>query len=393
MRIAVFIKSTTFHTGYGGLETQNKTLCEGLVRRGHDISVFAPQKELKFETKYENSVKYHFLPCVYKLTHFGKNNWLNVSRGVSAKHHKEKPFDLVISQSSAGLGIIQKRQEFNVPIVSISHGTIIGEFQTNFQTAKGFKAYFRLLKDSIFVLRVFFGRQRQFIHGSNKIIAVSSAVKEALLNETFVSKDKVAVVNNGVDPALFTNISNAPTDSPKILYVGQITKSKGLDTLFKLSQEPEFAEIKFDIIGGGDYLEELKALVEKSQKDNFILHGKKPYLELLEFLNQQKDAIFAFPTRRYEGFPMVLAEALFLGFPVVAFGVGGVSDAVKTEETGFLIPSGEYAQFKEKLLDLINSPTKRKTFSENSRKFAYNNLTLDKMLDQYEKVFAEVLKQ
>ena len=65
----------TFHGNYGGLETQNRVLCEELVARGHDVLVFSPQRELKFETKYENGVKYHFVPCVYRLARFAKKNW------------------------------------------------------------------------------------------------------------------------------------------------------------------------------------------------------------------------------------------------------------------------------------------------------------------------------
>ncbi|HOM77591.1 glycosyltransferase family 4 protein [Patescibacteria group bacterium] len=406
MRIAVLVKSTTFHSGYGGLETQNKLLCEGLVRRGYDVLVFSPQQDLKFEAKYENGVKYHFLPCVYKLTHIGKNNWLNISSETFSRHHKEKPFDLVLSQSSAGLGVILNRHEFNVPVISISHGTIMGEFQTRLNSVKGLRSYFRLLKDALFVLRVFFGRQRKFVHGSIRVIAVSSAVREALINETFVSKSKVVVINNGIDPALFEQTSYHPTngdflahslhplDKPKILYVGQITKSKGLDTVFRLSQEPEFSEISFEIIGGGDYLDELKSKVLSCDCANRVrIHGKMLYADLLPYLKSLKDTIFVFPTKRYEGFPMVLVEALFLGFPVVAYDVGGVSDAVKNEETGFLVPSGDYEEYKKKLQMLIRDSEKRKVFSENSRKFAYNELTLDKMLDQYEQVFKEVLKE
>jgi len=36
MNIAVFVKASTFHSGYGGLETQNKALCEKLAERGHN---------------------------------------------------------------------------------------------------------------------------------------------------------------------------------------------------------------------------------------------------------------------------------------------------------------------------------------------------------------------
>jgi glycosyltransferase involved in cell wall biosynthesis len=396
MRIAVFVKSTTFHAGYGGLETQNKLLCEGLVQRGHDISVFSPQKELKSEAKYDGGVKYHFIPCIYRLTSTSKQNWVRRSVEIFKKHHLEKPFDLVISQSSAGLGVILKKHEFNVPAISISHGTIIGEFQTNLKTVSGIKSFFHLLKDGIFVLRVFFGRQRKFIHGSDKIIAVSSAVKKALIDETFVPEEKVVVINNGVDPSVFTSDPSVQDFSqlPKILYVGQITKSKGLDTLFRMAQEPELSQIQFDIIGGGDYLEELKSQVDKAKiSDRFILHGKKPYNELTPYLAQLSNAIFAFPTKRYEGFPMVLVEALFLGFPIVAYNVGGVSDAVKNDQTGFLIPPGDYEKFKHGILSLVNNADQRRLFSENGRKFAYNELTITTMLDKYEQIFAEVIEK
>ena len=45
MKIAVFTKATTFHEGYGGLETQNKALCEKLAERGHKVTIFSPQKQ------------------------------------------------------------------------------------------------------------------------------------------------------------------------------------------------------------------------------------------------------------------------------------------------------------------------------------------------------------
>ena len=43
MQIAVFIKRTTLHPTFGGLETQNKLLCEGLVSRGHTVTIFSPK--------------------------------------------------------------------------------------------------------------------------------------------------------------------------------------------------------------------------------------------------------------------------------------------------------------------------------------------------------------
>lgn len=397
MRIAVFIKATTFHDGYGGLETQNKSLCEGLVSRGHDVLVFSPQKELKFETKYENGVKYHFVPSVYRLARFNKENWFYKSQEAFLEFHEEVPFDLVISQSSAGLGIIAAKKKYGVPIVSISHGTIIGELKTRLQDVTGIKGYLKLLRDTLFVLKVFFGRQRNFVHGSDKVIAVSSAVKEALINETFAAESKITVINNGIDAAKIKAAEAKEFDSKyekKILYVGQIIKTKGLETLLKLANEAEFSSVGFEIVGSGEYLEDLKEKVHSLDiSDRFRLHGKLPYEEVLSYFKAPNLSLFAFPTERVEGFPMVLVESLFAGLPVVAYDIGGVSDAVINSETGFLVEKGDYAAFKEKIKELLQKPELQKKLSEKCKMYAKSELTLQSMLDKYEVVFTEVINK
>ena len=45
MRVAVLAKATTFNRGFGGLETQNKLLCEGLAEAGNDVTVFSPRPD------------------------------------------------------------------------------------------------------------------------------------------------------------------------------------------------------------------------------------------------------------------------------------------------------------------------------------------------------------
>ncbi|MBU0649740.1 glycosyltransferase, partial [Patescibacteria group bacterium] len=111
MRIAVFIKSTTFNAGYGGLETQNKVLCEGLAERGHEVVVFSPAKDGKYATQTQDNVTYVFVPCVYRMlfASLNKNNWYHKSYQEFIKHHNQKPFDAAISQSSAGLGLIKRK--------------------------------------------------------------------------------------------------------------------------------------------------------------------------------------------------------------------------------------------------------------------------------------------
>ena len=135
MRIAVFIKKTTFHKGYGGLETQNKSLCEGLAERGHDITVFSPQHELENTKKTEHGVDYVFVPCTFRtlFSSFIKNHWYNKSYESFSNYNKHQRFELIISQSSAGIGVIKHKSEFNIPVLTISHGSTLMEFKTMLQ--------------------------------------------------------------------------------------------------------------------------------------------------------------------------------------------------------------------------------------------------------------------
>ncbi len=392
MRIAVFIKATTHHKGYGGLETQNLLLCEELARRNHDVLVFSPQRELKYKTKYSNGVKYHFVPSVYRLTRLNKKNWFHRSLKAFEKYNKESPFDLVLSQSSAGLSILEKRKDFVFSGVSIAHGTIMGELRTRIDSYSGVKDLYSLIKDIIFGLRVFFGRQRAFVHSSDKVIAVSSAVKTALIKETFVSEKKVVVVKNGIDSGELKDIPDR-TDSTDVIYVGQIIRSKGSDEFLEIAEDPEMKNTKFHLLGDGDLRDNLEDQVEeKGLSEQFKFYGKVPHKKVMKFLAAQEIAVFAFPTKRFEGLPMVLVEAMFAGLPIVAYDIGGVSDVVKDSETGFLVKAGDRNEFKASILRILSSQDLRVQMSKNAREFSLKNLTVKSMVNRYEEVFMEALE-
>ena len=124
-------------------------------------------------------------------------------------------------------------------------------------------------------------------------------------------------------------------------------------------------------------------------QEKVIFHGKMPHYE---FIKKVHPDIFVFPTKRVEGFPMVIVEAMFAGMPTVAFACGGVSDAVIDGETGFLIDAGKDEEFKEKLEKLIDDFDMRQKFGRNSKEIAEKDYTIGTMVDRYEKIFTEVLE-
>lgn len=388
MRIAVFVKKTTFHKGSYGLETQNKQLVEALVRKGHEIVVYTPKWELQADSEELNGVQYVFLQATYRyLFTFVKNHWKRVSYKRFVSDSSKNPFDVVLSQSSAAWGLFANKKDITIPIISVAHGSILGEASTYYKDfflkKKNLKSYFEFASDTGFIMFNFFTRQRVYVHGSDKVICVSNRVKKALMDETFVNEDKLVVVHNGIDPAAFYVDMGTHPQNNKVLYIGAVIKSKGVDTLYEISLDDRFKDVIFEIVGDGEYLDDLK---KKNKNNNFILHGKLPYEQITKFYNERQFKALAFPTKRFEGLPMVLIEALFGGVPVVAFDNGGVADAVLDNKTGFLISPNDVEEFKLKLLSILNNSALQNSMALESIKFAQINFTADIMVEKYEEI-------
>lgn len=397
MRIAVFIKSTTFNKGYGGLETQNKVLCEGLASRGHEIVVFSPVSPPTPRIAREfnscnadivNGVNYIFIPCVYRMlfASLDKNNWVNKSYQEFIKYHKEKPFDVVISQSSAGLGIIKRKRELGIKIVGISHGTIGGEMKTLLNSAKNIGDVVKSTKSLAFGIVNYFGRQRQYIHGCTKIVAVSSAVKESIINETFAPAEKITVIHNGIDGSKIPpkNWNDIKIGEPfKVLYIGRIEESKGLRELLAACRDLD--GIFVNMVGDGPFLEELKNLSRQWKMSQKVLfYGKLPYEKTMEMY--ACNDVFILPTKRVEGLPMTLVEACFAGLPIIATDMGGNKDAVENKSNGFLLNKPDIDTLRSKILELAKNRFLAKTMGLNGKIKAEKEFALEKMLDSYEGV-------
>ena len=400
MKIAVFTKATTFHEGYGGLETQNKALCEKLAERGHKVTIFSPQKELNSVSKSLNGVEYVFVPCKYKMgmiLGFGgrldKNNWLNKSYEVFQKYHEKDKYDLVLGQSSAALGIIFKKHDLNIRVVSIAHGSIIGELKTYYKEVYNISDYLKTVSNTAFAIKNFFTRQREYVLGSDKIIAVSNAVKNSLIDETFSPVEKVVVIHNGINPpeVEYKNTNNM-RESLNLIYVGKMIKSKGVFNMIDIISDQRFANVKLIMVGDGRDFKQLESYSNsKKLTEKIVYYGNIPSEKVIPLM--QRSDIFVMPTLRFEGFPMTLVEAMFAGLPVVANNMGGISDAVVNGETGFLADPANLNDFKEKLLKLVSNKELVREMGLKALERAKNEFTTDTMINKYELVFDEVLKK
>jgi glycosyltransferase involved in cell wall biosynthesis len=174
------------------------------------------------------------------------------------------------------------------------------------------------------------------------------------------SRTRVARIPNAL-PELEGGRST--TDTKIVLAAGRLTPQKGFDMLI-----PAFAPVArrhpdwtLRIYGGGQKLNRLRRLILEHDLYNnvFLMGTTERFGEVLA-----NASIFALSSR-YEGFGMVIVEAMSKGVPVVAFDCPrGPNEIVSHGEDGLLIPNGDVDALSDGLLALVEDDDRRRRYGE-----------------------------
>jgi glycosyltransferase involved in cell wall biosynthesis len=165
----------------------------------------------------------------------------------------------------------------------------------------------------------------------------------------------VEFLGNGVDVDKFENASSmhfkeAPLERKIIMFVGRLTKSKGLNYLIRaFSKLIEYVDVELVLVGDGPEKACLLRLIkEEKVEDRVVFLGTRRDVEKILKLAD----VFVLPSI-YEGFPVSLLEAMAARRPIVATRVGAIPSVIKDGVNGLLIDPGDVQQLFEKLLLLL----------------------------------------
>jgi glycosyltransferase involved in cell wall biosynthesis len=167
-----------------------------------------------------------------------------------------------------------------------------------------------------------------------KIICVSKQVQVALIEWLPNLQRKSVVISNAVPVPDLSNWSSVKKYD--VLFVGRLTKAKGVDILIKainILKEKYKKEIKAAIVGKGYLEEELKELVKElgiGEEVEFL--GIRRDIERL----MKSTKLFVLPSR-WEGLPLTILEAMSSGAGIIATKVGGVPEVIQNGKEGILI--------------------------------------------------------
>jgi glycosyltransferase involved in cell wall biosynthesis len=138
------------------------------------------------------------------------------------------------------------------------------------------------------------------------------------------------------------------TSCVNLLYVGRLSKGKGLNLLIETVSMLKSNRFKLTIIGDGDIKDELVLLVKNlGLNEKIIFKGYIPFGERL-FKEYSHYDVLILPSFS-EGLPQVILEAMARGVAVVASGVGGIKDLIKDGENGYMFDPGD----KSTLLNIL----------------------------------------
>ncbi len=186
------------------------------------------------------------------------------------------------------------------------------------------------------------------------------SVTEAFLKFENVNK-KIVCIPNGIDVAQFKKIKEKKTKYPKILWVGRFDPVKRVDDLLSAMQilKKEMPRAKLIIVGYGKDEKKLKDIKKTLNLTNVEFIGKK---EGPDLIREYKSSHVFVLSSASEGQPMSILEALACDLPIVATRVGGITEIVRNNVNGILVPSHE----PNKLAKAISTVLKKEdSFSAN----------------------------
>jgi len=258
--------------------------------------------------------------------------------------------------------------------------------------------------------------ERTAIEAADAVIAVSAGMaRDVLAAYPAVKPDRVHVVHNGIDtdeyvPDRGTDVLERygiQPDRPSVVYVGRITRQKGLPHLLRAARAfPRDAQLVL-LAGAPDTPEiavEVETLVDelRADRDGIIwIPQMLPKPEVMQILTHA--SVFVCPSI-YEPMGIVNLEAMACEAPVVATATGGIPEVVAHGATGLLVPITQHsdgepveperfvADFAQAVAELLGDPARARAMGAAGRARAIAQFSWGSIAERTVDIYRSVLK-
>jgi glycosyltransferase involved in cell wall biosynthesis len=206
--------------------------------------------------------------------------------------------------------------------------------------------------------------------GAHALIAISRQVAAETATTYGVPDEKVHLIWNGFDDAIFKvipgatrtavlqemDVASAGDDQPLVSFVGKFTDFKGIDVLLRAAARYEqvIPGIRTLLVGHGQLFEQMGQLASDLNLQGVHFAGHQPQPVVARIYNAADVSVVP---SRVEPFGLVAVEALACGTPVVATNKGGLPDFIN-ERVGSLVPVDDHVALADAIIAEITSGSK-----------------------------------
>jgi len=170
------------------------------------------------------------------------------------------------------------------------------------------------------------------------------------------------------------------------LFVGRLTEEKGIRTLLNAAKTNNF---KLMIIGDGPLKELVEAAVKETPSITYL--GFQPRDNVINYLKKCKALIF--PSIWYEGFPVIMVEALSTGTPIIASDLGSMSEIIEHGVNGLHFKPGDEQNLISRIIQMKDSDELSSRLCDNAR-LSYKRLyTPDRNYSKLVGIYENVLQR
>jgi O-antigen biosynthesis protein len=193
-----------------------------------------------------------------------------------------------------------------------------------------------------------------------------------------------SVLPFAASPLSVSRNSNRRSDNFTILHVGSCERRKGQDVLIKsiLSLPEKYLQnIKLKFAGAftdGHYEKMLRTLARENDRVAFLGEITRG-----EIGNHYHDCDLFVCSSRDETGPLVVAEAMSLGKPIVSTRVGSVPEMIEHMESGILVDVDDIRSLSEAIMMMMDHPVERERLGRNAARRCHEQLSIDIFTEKF----------
>jgi glycosyltransferase involved in cell wall biosynthesis len=323
---------------YGGIELVVGMLCEELVRRGHEVTLFASGDSItsaKLESVHPQALRLDTTIKDYGIYEMLQLGWV---------YERAKEFDII--HSHMGCAALPYANLVKTPTVHTLHGTFSPDNE-----------------------KLFFKERRQ------PYVSISESQREPRLN-----LNCVATVYNGIEPDIY-EFHPTPQEPPYLAFLGRMSPEKGPHLAIEIAKRSGWhlkMAGKVDVVDREYFRTEIEPHIDGKQIE-FL--GEANHVQKNLLMGQAVATLFPITWR--EPFGLVSIESMAAGTPVIAIALGATPEIIAHGKTGFLCSN------VEECIAAIAPATQLSRYA--CREYVANKFSAQGMTDGYEAVYRQIL--